>query len=114
MIHKYKYCRIIGEKLVCSNRVIEPYLNCYNLEDVTLDIKDNGTLIVTGSLRIYDYYNKRTKEKNWEHEPEDTEIKIGYTTFTKYPYYYLEGIVRTKILEPIIYTLTEYIIVIEE
>lgn len=69
------------------------------LKDVRVEVKENGTLRITGSEIVFDYYLHKTFENEWQNEPEEDQIRDWKFLWMKGRYLY--GWVKTKKRVPI-------------
>ena len=97
---KWKYGYVRDLYIVVSNCPDHKF-NVYGghfLEDIEINIGNNGTLRITGNEIHYDFYLHKTSESSWREEPEESRIKtrkVGMF-WKRREERYLQGWVRTK------------------
>ena len=99
MVEKYRFGYIRDQRVVVFNNSTHSFL-AYGgrfLEDITVELKKEGSLRITGKEIVCNFYLHDTLEDDWEEEPEEREIltkRIGF--WNKREVRYLKGWVRTK------------------
>lgn len=116
MQENYKYGLLSDTTLILFNDTehrANP-LNTDFLEDVKIQINDNGCLEITAKRIIFDFYlhsdGRRIFEKSWIHQPHKREIHEGRRWWwsRKKERFVRNGFVRTTETENVHYVLTIY------
>ena len=100
MVEKYKFSYIRGQKVIVFDNSTHPF-QIYGgrfLEDITVELKKEGSLRITGKEIVYNFYYHDTLEDDWEEEPEEEEIltkRVGFWDRREVKYL-KRGWVRTK------------------
>ena len=99
MTEKHKFGYIKGQKVVVFDDSTYSFL-IYGgrfLEDITVELKKEGSLRITGKEIVYNLYYHDTLEEDWEGEPEEKYIltkRVGF--WNRREVKYLIGWVKTK------------------
>lgn len=99
MIEKYKFGYIRGQRVVVFDNPTHSFQVWGGrfLEDITVELKKEGSLRITGKEIVFDFYYPDTLEDDWENEPEEKEIltkRVGF--WNRRVVKYLTGWVKTK------------------
>ena len=100
MVEKYKFGYIRGQRVIVFDNPTHSFqvLGGHFLEDITVELKKEGSLRITGKEIVYDLYLSDTLENDWKNEPEEEEIltkRIGFWNRREVKYL-REGWVKTK------------------
>ena len=95
-VEEWKFGYVNGDYIVVFNESEYSFqiFGGHFLEDVSVEVKENGTLRVTGSEIVFDYYLHKTFENEWKNEPVENEIRNWKFLWMKGKY--LRGWVKTK------------------
>ena len=98
-VEEYKFGYISGQRVVVYNNSTHSFriFEGRFLEDITVELKKEGSLRITGKEVVYNFYFHDTLENDWEEEPEEKYIltkRVGF--WDRREVKYLKGWVRTK------------------